>query len=431
MTRADVAAGLKGFFGSARLTSVLATTGVGLAILSWAIHSTIGWAGLIAMLATLLLLCGASVWARRDTLDRTGLLPISLLVFSGWAVISVLWSQYQWVTIGGIAYSAAFAGIGVYIALVRDTIQVIRGVGDVLRVVLIASLAIELLSGLLIDTPIAFLRVDAHLADGGPISGLLGNRNELGLLAVIGGVSFAIEWRTRSIERGLAIGSLALALLTLVFTKSPIAYGTAVVAVIVLAVLYGIRRLTPGRRPVLQFSVLGVALVGALVTWQLRTPIINALNASGELEFRLRLWRQMWGLYQFRPLEGWGWMGQWNTEVPPYTSFGISSARESTSALNGYLDVLFQLGIIGLFLFLGLAGLAFVRSWLLASRMRSVVFTWPAVVLAALLTASLAESSILFEFGWMLLVICTVKASQSLSWRNAFQRPLEQEPFEG
>lgn len=431
MSRADVVAGLQGVFGSARLASVLATTGIGLAMLSWAIHNTIGWPGLIAMLGTLILLCAASAWARRDSLDPAGLLPLSLLVFSGWAILSLVWSQYQWVTVGGLAYSAGFAAVGLYIALVRDTIQVVRAVGDVLRLVLVVSLGVELLSGLLIDTPIAFLGVEAQLAHGGPISGLLGNRNELGLLAVIGGASFAIEWRTRSTERGLAIGSLALALLTLVFTRSPIAYGTAVVAVVVMAVLYGVRQLPPGRRPLLQVSILGLAVVGALAVWQLRTPIVDALNAGGELTFRLRLWQQLWGLYKFHPLEGWGWMGQWNTEVPPYTSFLVSTERESTSALNGYLDVLFQLGVIGLFLFLGLVGLAFVRSWLLASRMRSVVYTWPAVVLAALMTASLAESSILFEFGWMLFVICCVKASQELSWRTAFRRPLEQEPLEG
>jgi hypothetical protein len=36
---------------------------------------------------------------------------------------------------------------------------------------------------------------------------------------------------------------------------------------------------------------------------------------------------------------------------------------------------------------------------------------------------SLAESSILFEFGWMTFVICCVKASQELSWRTALRAP--------
>jgi exopolysaccharide production protein ExoQ len=38
---------------------------------------------------------------------------------------------------------------------------------------------------------------------------------------------------------------------------------------------------------------------------------------------------------------------------------------------------------------------------------------------------SVAESTILTEFGWLLLVICCVKASAELSWRSALSpRPI-------
>ena len=67
-----------------------------------------------------------------------------------------------------------------------------------------------------------------------------------------------------------------------------------------------------------------------------------------------------------------------------------------------------------------LIALALVRSWLLGSHQRSTVFTWPALVLVALAACSFAESSILVEFGWLTLVVCTVKASRELSWRKAF-----------
>lgn len=66
-------------------------------------------------------------------------------------------------------------------------------------------------------------------------------------------------------------------------------------------------------------------------------------------------------------------------------------------------------------------GLAFVRSWLLASNKRSLVYVWPPLILVRLLVTSAAESTILFEFGWLLLVICSVKAAQGLSWRSALQ----------
>ncbi|MHA6694017.1 O-antigen ligase family protein [Homoserinimonas sp. A520] len=422
-------AALLAFFGSARLASALSTAAIGLGVFAWALHNTIGWAGLIGMLGALIALCAGSLFARRSAIDWTGLVPISLLLFVGWAAASVFWSQYQWATVGGVAYLVGFTGLGLYVALVRDTIQIIRSFGDVLRFLLVASIVLEVFSGLLVDTPIRFLGIAGNLDKGGPISGLLGNRNELGFLTVVAGISFAIEWRTRSVNASLAIGSISLAVITLALTKSPIAWGTAAVAAAAMLVLYGIRRLPQARRRVWQFVALGVAAMGALIVWILRSPIIESLNAGGELNYRLHLWQQIWSIVPLHSVEGWGWVGQWNTTIPPFSLLGPSPARPSTSAVNAYLDVWLQLGIIGVAAFVLLIGLAFVRSWLLAVRQRSVIFTWPAVVLAALVTVSLAESSILIEFAWLTFVICCVKASQNLSWRLAFQRPLEPDPL--
>jgi hypothetical protein len=44
-------------------------------------------------------------------------------------------------------------------------------------------------------------------------------------------------------------------------------------------------------------------------------------------------------------------------------------------------------------------------------------------VLIVLLLVSLAESSILIEFGWLTFVVCCVTASRELSWRSALTTP--------
>jgi hypothetical protein len=59
------------------------------------------------------------------------------------------------------------------------------------------------------------------------------------------------------------------------------------------------------------------------------------------------------------------------------------------------------------------------RSWLLGSNKRSVIYAWPPLILIALIGTAMAESTMLYESGWMLTVICTVKASQGMSWRQA------------
>jgi hypothetical protein len=408
------------FLRSPRATAALSTTGAGLVGIAFTLQQVIGWTGYLAALVLLTLLLAASLLARRDEIDwNWAILPISLLAYLGWVGLSVVWSQYQRVTLASFGYLLLVTFIGVYIGLSRDTIQIIRSLGDVLRAVLLVSLVLEVLSGIIFDAPLAALNIHAELAVGGPISGLVSDRNQLGLLAAIGLATFAIEWRTRSVTRTVAIPSLALAVGTMAFTQSPVVGMVAVALVAAAAVLYGIRRLPEQRRQIAQYAVLATLAIAAVVAWFLRGPIIAVFNASGELEFRLDLWRRVGDFLPFHWLEGWGWTGIWNPQIPPYTALTPTNGRPHDTALNAIVDLALQLGLVGVVLFVVVVGLAFVRSWLLAGRRRSVVHTWPALVLVTLIVVSVAESAILTEFGWMLFVICAVKASGELSWRSA------------
>jgi O-antigen ligase len=410
------------FFGAPRFTNALATIAIAVSILATTIRPLIGWAGLIAIAATLVVFAAVSLYARRESIEWHALLPVSLLVFVGWAVLSVFWSQYQWATLGSAAYLLAFSALGLYIALVRDTIQIVRAFGDVLRVVLVVSLVLEVFSGILVDSPITFLGIQGHLATAGPIQGLLGTRNQLGIVALIAAVTFGTELRTKSIRPDLARASLVLAGATMVFTRSPLIGGVIVVLAGAIIALYALRRVAPARRTAAQLALLAVVAIGAGIAWASRSRIVEATNAGGELDFRLRLWQQMVTLISFNPLEGWGWLGYWRPEIAPFPAFAVSE-RVPVSGLNAYLDVWFQLGLVGVVSFVGLVGLAFVRSWLLAGHRRSIVFAWPALVLVVLLTSALFESSILVEYGWLAFVVCCVKAARELSWRRAFTVP--------
>ena len=417
------------FFADTRLAHAIVTVSIAAAILSTTLRSLIGWPGLIGILVVLVVLAGLSLFARRETIDYQGILPISLLVFLGWAGISVFWSEYQWATVAGLGYLGVFSALGIYIALVRDTIQIVRAFGDVLRMVLVVSLVLEIFSGLLIDGPIRFLGIQGHLDIAGPIQGLMGTRNQLGVIALIAAVTFGTELRTKSIRPGLAISSLVLAGITMVFTRSPLIGGVIVVLGVAILALYALRRVPPARRTYAQLGLLaGVAIV-AVVAWGFRATIIAVSNAGGELDYRLRLWNEMTALIRINPLEGWGWIGHWRPGISPFQAF-VTADRIPRSGVNAYLDVWFQLGIVGILIFVGLVGLAFVRSWLLAGQKRSIVFAWPALVLVVLLSSALFESSLLVEYGWLTFVVCCVKASQDLSWRTAFARPLEQEPLD-
>jgi O-antigen ligase len=419
-SRDRVAHAFLGLLRSPRFASALAVIGIGLAATTFVAVRLIGWPGLIAALSALVVLMVVVLIARREELEW-GIPPISLLAFLGWAVISVVWSQYQWVTAGGLAYLLAFSLIGLFIAYTRDTIQIVRAMGDVLRVVLAGSLIIEVFSGLLIDSPIPLLNIRGLLAEFGPISGLAQTRDQLGLFAIVGAISFATELRTKSVRPLTGVVSLTIAAACIGLTRSPIIIATSVVVALAAGVIYGIRRVKPEHRQAWQFVILGVAIALTITAWLFRGRLVALFNASGTLDFRLHLWQQIMALVPLNGIQGWGWAGRWHPDVAPFFSLTTSADRPAGSALNAFLDVLFQLGIVGLVLFVGMLGLAFVRSWLLAGRRRSIIYAWPALVLIALILVSLAESFILTDFGWLTFVICCVLASRELSWRTALR----------
>ena len=411
----------KAILGSPRLTAALTTTILGATVFAFALHQLMGWAGYIAILAALVGLAVLSLAAQWREIGWNGLLPISLLALLGWAAASFFWSQYHWESLGGLSYLAAVTVFGIYVALARETIQIVRAFGDVLRFTLALSLAMEILSGILIDTPIHFLGIDGRIAELGPITGLLHTTDQLGIVSVIALITFGTELRTKSVPRPLAVGSIILGAVSLILSRAPLAFGAMIVVIAAAAVLYGLRRVPDGSRRFWQIGVIVLVAALAILAWIFRSPIVTVFNANGALTYRLNVWQGVWALTQSRVLQGWGWVGSWPENILPFATFTTTSGHFAGSALNAYLDVWFQLGVVGFALFVGFLGLALTRSWLLASRRRSVVFAWPTLALVALVVGGLAESSILIEFEWLTLVVCCVKASRELSWRRALE----------
>jgi O-antigen ligase len=401
-----------------RFTAALTTVSITAAFFSNILRDIIGWPGLIAILVGLVAFAVASLVARREELEWRGILPISLIVFVGWTLVSIFWSQYQWSTLGGIAYQLVFTVLGVVIALSRDAIQIVRAFGDALRFVIGVSLGLEVLSGILIDTPIRFLGIEGNITSFGPIQGVMGTRNQMGLTALIALVTFGTELLTRSIARSTGIVSLAAAAFAIFLSQSPVSIATLIVLGIASFALLGLRRLSPGARRFAQFGFLLVTVVLIVVGYIFRLRILTLLDARSEFGYRVNIWKQVQTLIRVHNLEGWGWVGAWHPELQPFRKIELLHAAHPQSALNAYIDTWFQLGIVGLLCFFVLIGLAFGRSWLLASQHRSRAYVWPALVLLAVLVTSLAESVALVEYGWLIVVVAAVKASEKLSWRR-------------
>ncbi|MGO1265004.1 MAG: O-antigen ligase family protein [Microbacterium gubbeenense] len=377
--------------------------------------SRVTFATIILLLAVL----GAAIlFVRREELSLLRVAPTSLLMFLALALVSLLWTTDRSDTLAAWVWLFGFAFLAITIGHIRDTLQTVRAIGDTLRVLLVLSLGVEILSGVLFDVPIKFLAIEGNLALGGPIQGLFGTRNMLGFVAVIALITFVIEWRTQSVVAPIAVPSIALAGFLALLSASPTVLVLAVAVGIGTGALTTVRHAPPARRTIVQW-MLGIVVVVALsVALIFRHPIIAWMGAGSDFSTRADLWNEILDFVAIKPFQGWGWFGPWERGEYPFTYINYLLDDHHETALNAFFDVLLQLGIAGLLLFALLGGVALVRSWLVASVRRSVVYAWTPLVLVTLAVDSMFESFTLTGAGWFMLVLCALRAGQSRSWRE-------------
>ncbi|WP_217184495.1 O-antigen ligase family protein [Streptomyces sp. AC495_CC817] len=409
---------LSGLFASAEMARAF-TLAVLVAVFgSFTIERMTSSVTLTTIVVLLCLLGGAILWVRREELSVLRIAPSSLIAFLGWALVSLMWTTDKSDTLAGWMSLFGFAFLAITIGHIRDTLQTVRALGDVLRGLLVVSLGLEILSGVLLDIPFAFLGIQGNLALGGPIQGIFGSRNMLGFVVVIALITFVIEWRTQSLSPRVAVPSIALAALLAVMSASPTVIVLAA-AVGIVAVALTIVRHTPAERRTAVQWVLGALVAAALTAaFALRHPIIALLDAGSDFSTRATLWNTILDFVSPKAIQGWGWFGPWARGEFPFTYINFQLDDHHQSALNAYFDVLLQLGAAGLVLFLLLGGVATVRSWLVASVRRSVVYAWTPLMLVTLAVDSMFESFTIVGAGWFMLVLCALRAGQSRSWRE-------------
>jgi O-antigen ligase len=394
------------------LTALTATFG------SFAIERTTSMATLATIVLVLCALGGAILFVRREELSLLRLAPSSLLAFVAWALVSVFWSTDRSDTVFGWLAIVGFAVLAITIGHIRDTLQTVRAIGDTLRALLTVSLGVEILSGILLDVPIAFLDVEGNLALGGPIQGIFGTRNMLGFVAVIALITFVLEWRAHSVDARIAVPSIVLAGFLALLSASPTVLVLAVAVGIVSGALQIVRHAPPRRRSFVQWVLGALVAVALAVAFVFRHPIIAWMGAGSDFTTRADLWNTILDFVALKPVQGWGWFGPWQRGEYPFTYINFLLDDRHATALNAYFDALLQLGAAGLILFLLLGGIALIRSWLVASVRRSVVYAWTPLVLVTLAVDSMFESFTLAGAGWFMLVLCALRAGQSRSWRE-------------
>ncbi|MET4639063.1 O-antigen ligase family protein [Mycetocola sp. 2940] len=362
--------------------------------------------------------------------------PKALLAFTAFALLSVAWSAYPGASLFTLTGMLLCVVAGVFLALCFDWAEVVRLLANAIKWVLALSILFELWVSVVVRDRVLPLWVDFGseppllaywsrnlLFDGGKIQGILGNSNLLGILALFGVILFAAQWAAGTVRRVSAIVWLVLAVGMFLLTRSSTMIIAAVVVAVVLAGALLVRNApSPSRRTPVYLGGLVLLLAAAAAVSLLNRQLLALLGKSEDLTGRLDIWQTVIETAGERPWVGWGYSSPWVPWVEPFQDLVVRRGFLQLHAHNAWLDVWFQLGIVGLVLFTAVLVSTLWRSWFAAvdrprfdlrdDRPYTVLSLVPLLLLVVLLVQSVAESRILIESGWVLVVLFCLKTKQ-------------------
>ena len=388
-------------------------------------RNTISWYGWGVVALAIIVLWGIVAFRLGVDLRR---IPIALGTLLGLMAASIIWSYYPGATAVGLLTTGATAFIGIVMAHTLSLEQLLRALAVALRFIIGLSLAFELFVAAVLQRPVlpfwvsweepfpkAFYWSRALLFEGGRIQGIPGNANLLAFAALLGVIVFGIQLAERRVGAAAGWGWLAAALVTLALTRSSTVLVAGLAALVALGVIVLARRLGARGKLVLT-GVTAVAAAGVIaLAFVLREPLLALVGRSDDLTGRLDIWAAVIGLVEQRPVLGWGWVSYWAPWVEPFDDLVVINGVTYLQAHNAWLDVLMQLGWVGLIVFTILIVTTGVRvlSWSVDAPLGDAAPTaalrlLPALLLTVLIVHSLAESRLLVEAGFALLVYLAV-----------------------
>lgn len=364
-------------------------------------------------------------------------LPWFVVAFVTWATLSLIWSAWPQTTALTLLLLWITTIQALFVGSVLTWRELVRAAASALKWVMALSLLFELWVSIFVRAPIlpGFVVGEAddpieywsrnNLFDwDGRIQGIMGNANLLGPVALLAIVVFGIRIASGAPRRALLWAWIALSAFLFLRASSATAYVAAAGVVVVLATVLLMRRTRrPGERTRYYIGYAVVGLGGLTTLYLLRDTIFTSLGRSSDLTGREAIWEAVLARASERPWLGWGYATPWAPWDPAFDGWIIDHGQTVLQAHNMWVDILMQLGIVGVVL-LALLYLAFVwRSWFFAvdrprwdlrdDRPYSAITLLPTLVGAIVLVQGLAESSPLLLWGWLFVVMLGSKIKQS------------------
>ena len=362
-------------------------------------------------------------------------LPWAALGYTALALLSIAWSQWRGPTLITWFLLAAITVNALFIAHVLTWHEIVRALSSAFKWILGLSLAIELWVSLVLHGPLLpnfatlpdgkidpqWYWVRDNLFDGGRIQGIVGNANLLAMISLFALITFGVLFAARARWRTTLALWMLLAVYFLFRTSSATALACAAAVVVTLAVALLMRRArTPGARTRIYVIAIGGTVLAVAAVWLLRGPLLTLLGRDADLTGRSdRIWAKVLERVGEHPIIGNGFSSPWVPSDPAFDHWITDHGITVFHAHNMWLDVLLQLGVLGVVVMAVAYGSLLWRSWFFAvdrprwdldgARPYSPLTLLPSLFTVTLLVQGLSESTPIMLWGWLLLVLLSFK----------------------
>lgn len=319
-----------------------------------------------------------------------------------WVILALVLLSFFWSEIPGrtLSRSFSFTGstlLGVYFATRYTVKQQLQLLGWTFGLVVGLSLGYALL------LPKYGIMGGVH---AGAWRGIYTHKNNFGKMMTLSSIVFTLLLLSGQKQRLWFSLGLGLSVMLLLLSTSK----GALVNVVAMWSAIAVCRLFRLQYHLLVISLGSIAIAaGGASLWlvdNLESIVVDVLGKDLTLTGRTDLWMSVLEMIKQRPWLGYGYQAFWNGLDGPSAVVWRAEAWRVPDAHNGFLDLLLQLGIVGMVVFLVGYFANIVGSIIRLRRMAGSEFIWPVPFLIFMILSNLPETSLMRanDIFWVLYV---------------------------
>jgi exopolysaccharide production protein ExoQ len=221
--------------------------------------------------------------------------------------------------------------------------------------------------------------------------GIYTHKNVFGKIMVLSVLVFWLQATTATTKRWVPWLGLGLSVCCVFLAKST----TSIINMITLFTLVPTFR---WRYHLLIPAVTAIATAGASLSFWATTNTATLLGTVGKdstLTGRTNMWPYIWEMIEKQPWLGYGYDGFWQGWNSPAAYVWWAVNWTTPNAHNGFLNLLLELGIVGISVFLFGFGITLLRGLIWLRQSKSSESFWPLLYLTYIVLTNLSESSLL------------------------------------